>query len=191
MGLISNINVNDYIIEGEIVAGDILPKFKTYEDKILDYLSKHSDSEVINKIKNLEQLNIYDMKELERIFCEELGTKEDYETYNKQKKNFAVLTRSLVGLNQEAVEVSTTLTVYNSVDKTYFKQATSRLNDLFNQEYTNAHKNIALPSKVENKEEEKPVKMIEDDDQLQIEMLEKLLKEKRLKMQKQKEEAEM
>jgi Na+-transporting NADH:ubiquinone oxidoreductase subunit NqrC len=81
-------------------------------------------------------------------------------------------------------EVSTTLTVYNSVDKTYFKQATSRLNDLFNQEYTNAHKNIALPSKVENKEEEKPVKMIEDDDQLQIEMLEKLLKEKRLKMQK-------
>ena len=103
MGLIANINVNDYIIEGEIVAGDILPKFKTYEDKILDYLSKHSDSEVINKIKNLEQLNIYDMKELERIFCEELGTKEDYETYNKQKKNFAVLTRSLVGLNQEAV----------------------------------------------------------------------------------------
>jgi len=103
LGLIANINVNDYIIEGKIVAGDILPKFKTYEDKILDYLSKHSDSEVINKIKNLEQLNIYDMKELERIFCEELGTKEDYETYNKQKKNFAVLTRSLVGLNQEAV----------------------------------------------------------------------------------------
>jgi hypothetical protein len=52
LGLIANINVNDYIIEGEIVAGDILPKFKTYEDKILDYLSKHSDSEIINKIKN-------------------------------------------------------------------------------------------------------------------------------------------
>lgn len=42
-----------------------------------------------------------------------------------------------------------------------------------------------------NKEEEKPVKIIEDDDQLQIEMLEKLLAEKKAKMQKQKEEAEM
>lgn len=87
-------------------------------------------------------------------------------------------------------EVSTTLIVYNSVDKTYFKQATSRLNDLFNQEHANAHKGGNKPAQAE-KREEGQVKTIEDDEELQIEMLEKLLKEKRLKMQKQKEEAEM
>ena len=48
-------------------------------------------------------------------------------------------------------EVSTTLTVYNSVDKTYFKQATSRLNDLFNQEHANAHKGGDKPVQAEKK----------------------------------------
>ena len=80
-------------------------------------------------------------------------------------------------------EVSTTLTVYNSVDKTYFKQATSRLNDLFNQEHANAHKGGDKPVQAE-KREERQVKTIEDDEELQIEMLEKLLAEKKAKMQK-------
>ena len=70
--------------------------------EVIDYLIEHSDSEVIHKIQRLEKITNQDLKELERILWEELGTKEDYEN-TTDIDNIAVFVRSLIGLSQEAV----------------------------------------------------------------------------------------
>lgn len=75
---------------------------RTYREKVLDYLANHSDSEVIQKIQKLEKINAEDLKELERILWQELGTKDDYEK-STNIDNLAVFIRSLVGLNQDAI----------------------------------------------------------------------------------------
>ena len=74
--------------------------------------------------------------------------------------------------------VKTTLTVYNSVDKSYYKQATDKLNDLFNsdkmkeyQELQNKKDIPALKREIEEQDE--------DEDDPEIEFLEKLLAEKK------------
>lgn len=78
--------------------------------------------------------------------------------------------------------VNTTLTVYNSVDKSYFKQATERLNDLFNKEVI--EKTKITESNQETKSSN--VLSLEDDEQLQIEALEMLLAKKREQIKKNK-----
>ena len=75
---------------------------RTYKEKVIDYLAEHGDNPVIHKIKNLEQLNPSDLEELEFILWDELGTKTDY-AKTTQTENLAVFIRSLVGLNQQAI----------------------------------------------------------------------------------------
>lgn len=74
--------------------------------------------------------------------------------------------------------VKTTLTVYNSVDKSYYKQATDKLNDLFNsdkmKEYQELQNKKDIPA-LKNEIEEPS----EDMDDPEIEFLEKLLAEKK------------
>ncbi len=74
--------------------------------------------------------------------------------------------------------VKTTLTVYNSVDKSYYKQATDKLNDLFNsdkmKEYQELQNKKDIPA-LKNEIEE-PSEDMEDPE---IEFLEKLLAEKK------------
>lgn len=74
--------------------------------------------------------------------------------------------------------VKTTLTVYNSVDKSYYKQATDKLNNLFNsdkmkefQQLQNKPNVPALQRDIDDIENE--------DDDSQIEILEKILAEKK------------
>jgi type I restriction enzyme R subunit len=69
---------------------------------VLDYLLEHSDNEVIHKIQRLEPINAEDLKVLERILWEELGTKSEYEE-TTDIDNLAVFVRSLIGLSQEAI----------------------------------------------------------------------------------------
>ncbi len=78
--------------------------------------------------------------------------------------------------------VKTTLTVYNSVDKSYYKQATDKLNDLFNsdkmkefQELNNKKDIPALQRDLAEIESE------DDEYDPEIEMLEKILAEKKAK----------
>ena len=75
-------------------------------------------------------------------------------------------------------DVKTTLTVYNSVDKSYYKQATDKLNDLFNsdkmKEYQELQNKKDIPA-LKNEIEEPS----EDMDDPEIEFLEKLLAEKK------------
>lgn len=76
--------------------------FKTYEEKVIDYLLSNETNETIIKIKMLDKITFDDLKELERILWQELGTKVDY--YNVTKEaNLAVFIRSIVGIEQEAI----------------------------------------------------------------------------------------
>ena len=74
--------------------------------------------------------------------------------------------------------VKTTLTVYNSVDKSYYRQATDKLNNLFNSDKMKEYKELEnkkdIPALNREIEEE-----IEEDDDEEIELLEKLLAQKR------------
>lgn len=74
--------------------------------------------------------------------------------------------------------VKTTLTVYNSVDKSYYRQATDKLNNLFNSDKMKEYKELEnkkdIPALNRETEEE-----IEEDDDVEIELLEKLLAQKR------------
>ena len=96
----------DVYINDEVLSnGDdtnITIDIRTYKQKVIDYLLDHSDKAVIRKIKNLEKINAEDLKELERILWNELGTEEDYKKAT-DKENLAVFIRSLVGLEQSAI----------------------------------------------------------------------------------------
>ena len=68
----------------------------------MDYLFQNSNNPTINKIKNIDPLNEDDFKELENILWVQTGTKEDYYKFTKID-NLAVFIRSIVGIEQEAV----------------------------------------------------------------------------------------
>jgi type I restriction enzyme R subunit len=76
--------------------------FKTYEEKVIDYLLSNEVNETILKIKMLDKITVEDLKELERILWQELGTKDDYFNVTKEE-NLAVFIRSIVGIEQEAI----------------------------------------------------------------------------------------
>lgn len=78
--------------------------------------------------------------------------------------------------------VKTTLTVYNSVDKTYFKEATEKLNNLFNSEkmanFQKLQEKRNTPAQLRNIEE---IEETEVDEDPEIALLERLLAEKKLR----------
>jgi len=83
--------------------------------------------------------------------------------------------------------VKTTLMVYNSVDKSYFKQATDKLNELFSTEKMQEYKEL------ENKKDipalKRPMEEIDGEEtDPEILMLEKILAEKRAKKRQQQDE---
>ena len=71
--------------------------------------------------------------------------------------------------------VKTTLTVYNSVDKSYYKQATDKLNDLFNTEKMAEYKELEKKQDIPALKKE----LNEIDEDPEILMLEKILAEKK------------
>lgn len=95
------IDIEDGVGDGQY-TGDGLIDIRTYKEKVIDYLAENTDNETIKKIQNLEPINAEDMKELERILWQELGTKEDYEEAT-EIDNLAAFIRSIVGIDQKAV----------------------------------------------------------------------------------------
>jgi type I restriction enzyme, R subunit len=74
---------------------------QNYKKKVHHYLQEHRDQLAIHKLRNNKQLTEQDLKSLESILWNELGTKEDY------KKDFgdtpvAKLVRQIVGLDPQA-----------------------------------------------------------------------------------------
>ena len=97
-----DIDVTDETEPSGYDGGDGIIDIRTYREKVLDYLLEHSDNEVIHKIQRLEPINAEDLKVLEKILWEELGTKSEYEE-TTDIDNLAVFVRSLIGLSQEAI----------------------------------------------------------------------------------------
>ena len=96
------INISDTMEEKE---GEKPVMLADYRTRILDYLNEHRDHAVIQKIFRLEQLTIDDIKALEKICCEELGTKEEYEAFvNKGDMlcgdKVAIFIRSIIGVDR-------------------------------------------------------------------------------------------
>ena len=101
------VDISDVITdEGET---NLIITQMSYKQKVMDYLTENTDNPVLQKIQKMEQLSEMDIRELERIFWQELGTKEDYErTYLRQDRyklyggNIAAFIRTIVGLDMHA-----------------------------------------------------------------------------------------
>lgn len=80
----------------------------SYKQKVIDFLANNRHLPVLDKIYNIEQLSSDDVKELERILWEELGTKEDYDRFTSEMTcgaNVGAFIRSLIGIDRkEAVK---------------------------------------------------------------------------------------
>ena len=111
---------------------------RTYREKVIDYLAAHLESPAIRKIHNLESITAEDLEELERILWQELGSKEEYDKTTDQS-NLAVFVRSLIGLNQEAVNEK--FSIYLN-DNTFNAQQQEYIRTIIN--YVRANGDIEL-----------------------------------------------
>ena len=93
--------IDDETESGGALDGDLID-IRTYRQKVIEYLAEHSDRPVIQKIRTLEKINADDLKELEDILWHQLGTQDEY-VAEAQDKNLAEFVRSLIGLDQDAV----------------------------------------------------------------------------------------
>jgi hypothetical protein len=96
------INIEDTISSDAVAAPVTLQA--TYEERVIDYLAKHTDSEVLRKIQNFEQLTADDTIELQRICWQELGTKTEYEEVTNGRRynnNVAAFIRVIQGVDRK------------------------------------------------------------------------------------------
>ena len=75
--------------------------FEDYRAKVNEYVEAHKNQPAINKLLHNEPITADDYKELERIFTEELGTVEDYQT-NYQDTPFGLLIRKIAKMDRDA-----------------------------------------------------------------------------------------
>ena len=78
---------------------------KNYKAKAEFYIRQHQNDEVIAKLKSNVPLNADDVKELEKILWNDLGTKNDYET-EFGKKPLGEFVREIVGLDMNAAKTA-------------------------------------------------------------------------------------
>jgi len=76
--------------------------FADYKERVNRYVREHSDDPVIHKLNHNIPLTHEDFVELERIFTEELGNREDYQR-EYGGMGFGLLIRSIVKLDHNAV----------------------------------------------------------------------------------------
>lgn len=75
----------------------------TYKQRVIEYLASHDNNETLNKIQNFDQLTPDDIEELQRIFWEELGTREEYDEMAHGKRygdNVAAFIRVIKGVDR-------------------------------------------------------------------------------------------
>ena len=76
----------------------------TYKQRVVDYLAKNTDNPTLRKIQDFEQLTSADFAELERIFFEELGKKDDFEELangRPYRNNVAAFIRVINGIDRK------------------------------------------------------------------------------------------
>nr|MCR4848383.1 hypothetical protein [Bacteroidales bacterium] len=96
------VDIEDVISDNGEVEG-VTPKV-SYRQRVMDFLAANRHLPVLDKIYDMEQLDMDDFRELERILWEELGDKEEYDQYTEGKpcgSNVAILIRSLIGVDRK------------------------------------------------------------------------------------------
>lgn len=98
------VNIADKITDEGIA--DKIRTTMSYREKLIDFLRKHRDHPVLQKIYNLEHLTNDDIDMLEHILWQELGSKEDYERYLRHEQMtadipVAAFIRKSVGLDRK------------------------------------------------------------------------------------------
>jgi len=106
----------DKIVDyGEHETGEnfkIVNKFEKYNKRVEKYLDEYKNDDVIQKLKNNIPLTMYDIKYLEKILWEDLGTKEEYEkTYGKIP--LLKMVSKIIGMDRKAVEKEFSLFLSN------------------------------------------------------------------------------
>ena len=106
----------DEIVDyGERETGEnfkIVNKFEKYNKRVERYLEEYKNDDVIQKLKNNIPLTMYDIKYLEKILWEDLGTKEEYEkTYGKIP--LLKMVSKIIGMDRKAVEKEFSLFLSN------------------------------------------------------------------------------
>ena len=84
-------------------SGDEIIK-TTYKQRVIDYLAENGGNATLRKIQHFEQLSSADIEELERIFFEELGTRDEYDKLTEghpYKNNVAAFIRVINGIDRK------------------------------------------------------------------------------------------
>ena len=97
-----SVDIEDTISDEGTIDG-ITPRV-TYKQSVLDFLSQNRNLPVLQKIYDMEQLTVADVKELERILWQELGSKDDYNKFTNGMpcgSNVAIFIRSILGVDRK------------------------------------------------------------------------------------------
>jgi type I restriction enzyme, R subunit len=82
-----------------------MPEIKTYRQRVMEYLQENmKDNSILQKIYHLETLQEADIKKLEHIFWQELGSQEEYQQQAVNipfGTNIAAFIRTIIGIDQE------------------------------------------------------------------------------------------
>ena len=76
----------------------------TYKQRVIEYLANNTGNPTLAKIQNFEQLTTSDINELQRVFWEELGTREEYNEMTLGKRynnNVAAFIRVINGIDRK------------------------------------------------------------------------------------------
>ena len=76
----------------------------SYKQRVIDYLAQNTGNPTLQKIQNFEQLTAGDFAELERVFFEELGTREEFDKLaegHPYQSNVAAFIRVVNGIDRK------------------------------------------------------------------------------------------
>ena len=94
------VDYSEHESEGEF---KIINQLVNYNKRVEQYLEDFKNNDVIKRLKNNHPLSLNDIKYLEKVLWDELGTKEEYtETYGKIP--LLKMVSKIIGMDREAVE---------------------------------------------------------------------------------------
>ncbi|MGV8149922.1 MAG: type I restriction-modification enzyme R subunit C-terminal domain-containing protein, partial [Alkaliphilus sp.] len=99
-------NFADEVIETKEGAGEYsVNDMQGYKKKVDRYLSEHQNDIVVYKLRNNKEISEEDVKHLEKILWQELGTKEDYRKEYGDEPLLQLVIK-IVGLDPKAANVA-------------------------------------------------------------------------------------
>ena len=100
------LNLSDEIVELPVTEGEA--DYRTYREKLIDYLQEHSDVPAVRKLARMEKMDRRDFAALEDVLWREIGTKDDFDRAKLEARHEGTVwgfVRSLAGLDEEALQV--------------------------------------------------------------------------------------